>query len=115
MRQRRYAGKYRARGEPSHRIGVEFSRDTRNLTAFEGAEGCGRSSRAESSAAPPLPSGNHRWPEVAALAKPLNSAGPVPPVGGSCAAYRPPIKTDCAKLRPALSRVDDHRVRVLPG
>ena len=39
LRQRRYAGKYRARVEPSHRIGVEFSRDTRNLTAFEGADG----------------------------------------------------------------------------
>ena len=36
---RRYADKYRARGEPIHLIGVEFSRDTRNLTAFEVAAG----------------------------------------------------------------------------
>ena len=39
LRQRRYAAKYRARGEPIHLIGVEFSRDTRNLTAFEVAAG----------------------------------------------------------------------------
>ena len=37
--ERRYADKYRARGEPIHLIGVEFSRDTRNLTAFEVAAG----------------------------------------------------------------------------
>ena len=39
LQQRRYADKYRARGEPIHLIGVEFSRDTRNLTAFEVAAG----------------------------------------------------------------------------
>ena len=31
----RYAEKYRARGEPIHLVAVEFSRDTRNVTAFE--------------------------------------------------------------------------------
>ena len=31
---RDYAAKYRGRGEPIHLIGVEFSRDTRNVTAF---------------------------------------------------------------------------------
>ena len=39
LRQRRYADKYRGRGEPIHLIGVEFSRETRNVTAFEVAEG----------------------------------------------------------------------------
>ena len=39
LQERRYADKYRARGEPIHLIGVEFSRDTRNLTAFEVADG----------------------------------------------------------------------------
>ena len=38
LQERRYADKYRARGEPIHLIGVEFSRDTRNLTAFEVAD-----------------------------------------------------------------------------
>ena len=39
LQERRYADKYRARGEPIHLIGVEFSRDTRNVTAFEVAAG----------------------------------------------------------------------------
>ena len=39
LRERDYAAKYRARGEPIHLIGVEFSRDNRNLTAFEVADG----------------------------------------------------------------------------
>ncbi len=39
LRQRRYADKYRGRGEPIHLIGVEISRETRNVTAFEVAEG----------------------------------------------------------------------------
>ena len=39
LRERRYADKYRGRGEPIHLIGVEFSRETRNVTAFEVAEG----------------------------------------------------------------------------
>ena len=39
LRERDYAAKYRDRGEPVHLIGVEFSRDTRNVTAFEVAPG----------------------------------------------------------------------------
>ena len=39
LRERRYADKYRGRGEPIHLIGVEFSRQTRNVTAFEVADG----------------------------------------------------------------------------
>ena len=39
LRERRYADKYRGRGEPIHLIGVEFSRNTRNVTAFEVADG----------------------------------------------------------------------------
>ena len=39
LRERRYADKYRASGEPIHLIGVEFSRETRNVTAFEVADG----------------------------------------------------------------------------
>ena len=39
LQERRYADKYRARGEPIHLVGVEFSRDTRNLTAFAVADG----------------------------------------------------------------------------
>ncbi len=39
LQERRYADKYRATGEPIHLIGVEFSRDTRNVTAFEVAAG----------------------------------------------------------------------------
>ena len=35
LQERRYADQYRATGEPIHLIGVEFSRATRNLTAFE--------------------------------------------------------------------------------
>ena len=38
LQERRYADKYRASGEPIHLIGVEFSRATRNLTAFETAD-----------------------------------------------------------------------------
>ncbi|MDP2094466.1 MAG: PD-(D/E)XK nuclease domain-containing protein, partial [Hydrogenophaga sp.] len=30
-----YADKYRARGEPIHLIGVEFSKDSRNVVGFE--------------------------------------------------------------------------------
>ena len=37
LRERDYAAKYRGRGEPIHLIGVEFSRKTRTLTAFEAA------------------------------------------------------------------------------
>ena len=39
LRNRRYADKYRGRGEPIHMVGVEFSRKARNVTAFEVAEG----------------------------------------------------------------------------
>ena len=39
LRARDYAAKYRGRGEPIHLIGVEFSRETRNVTAFEVADG----------------------------------------------------------------------------
>ena len=39
LRERRYADKYRAAGEAIHLIGVEFSRETRNVMAFEVAEG----------------------------------------------------------------------------
>ena len=35
LRAKRYADKYRGRGEPIHLIGVEFSRETRNVAAFE--------------------------------------------------------------------------------
>ena len=38
LQERRYADKYRGRGEPIHLIGVEFSRNTRNITAFESAD-----------------------------------------------------------------------------
>ena len=34
LRERGYADKYRASGDPIHLIGVEFSRETRNVTAF---------------------------------------------------------------------------------
>ena len=34
LRERGYADKYRSSGEPIHLIGVEFSRETRNVTAF---------------------------------------------------------------------------------
>ncbi len=39
LRERGYADKYRGRGEPIHLIGVELSRRTRNVTAFELADG----------------------------------------------------------------------------
>ena len=39
LRERGYADKFRAAGEPIHLIGVEFSRETRNVTAFEVADG----------------------------------------------------------------------------
>ena len=39
LRERDYAARYRGRGEPIHLIGVEFSRQTRNVTAFEVADG----------------------------------------------------------------------------
>ena len=39
LQERDYAAKYRGRGEPIHLIGVEFSRRTRNVTAFEVAAG----------------------------------------------------------------------------
>ena len=39
LRERDYAAKYRGGGGPIHLIGVEFSRDTRNVTAFEVAAG----------------------------------------------------------------------------
>ncbi len=35
LRERGYADKYRASGEPIHLVGVEFSKDARNVTAFE--------------------------------------------------------------------------------
>ena len=35
LRERRYAEKYRHLGEPIHLIGVEFSREMRNLAGFE--------------------------------------------------------------------------------
>ena len=37
LRERRYADKYRAAGDANHLIGVEFSRATRNIIAFETA------------------------------------------------------------------------------
>ena len=35
LQERDYAAKYRGRGEPIYLIGVEFSRETRTLAAFE--------------------------------------------------------------------------------
>ena len=35
LQERDYAAKYRGRGEPIHLVGVEFSRETRTLAAFE--------------------------------------------------------------------------------
>jgi len=35
LKRRRYADEYRNLGEPIHLVAVEFSKDTRNLTAFE--------------------------------------------------------------------------------
>jgi len=37
LRERDYAAKYRASGRPVHLIGIEFSRETRNIVAFETA------------------------------------------------------------------------------
>ena len=37
LRERGYADKYRASGRPIHLIGVEFSKETRNVAAFEAA------------------------------------------------------------------------------
>ena len=39
LQERDYAAKHRGSGEPIHLIGVEFSRRTRNVTAFEVADG----------------------------------------------------------------------------
>ena len=39
LQERGYADKYRGLGEPIHLIGVEFSRDPRNVTAFDVAAG----------------------------------------------------------------------------
>ena len=39
LRERDYAARYRGRGEPIHLVGVEVSRKTRNVTAFEVADG----------------------------------------------------------------------------
>ena len=38
LRERGYADKYRVHGEPIHLIGVELSREKRNVTAFEAAD-----------------------------------------------------------------------------
>ena len=35
LRERGYVDKYRASGEPIHLIGVEFSKEARDVTAFE--------------------------------------------------------------------------------
>jgi hypothetical protein len=35
IKERGYADKYRGRGEPIHLVGVEFSRDSRNIVAFD--------------------------------------------------------------------------------
>ena len=39
LQKRDYAAKYRGSGEPIHLIGVELSRRTRNVTAFQVADG----------------------------------------------------------------------------
>ena len=39
LQERDYAAKYRGEGQPIHLIGVEFSRDARNVTAFDVAAG----------------------------------------------------------------------------
>ena len=39
LRSRDYAAKYRHLNEPNHLVAVEFSRETRNVTAFEVADG----------------------------------------------------------------------------
>ena len=38
LRERGYAEKYRASGEPVQLVGVEFSEESRNITTFEIAE-----------------------------------------------------------------------------
>ena len=38
LQERDYAARHQGRGEPIHVIGVEFSRQTRNVTAFEVAD-----------------------------------------------------------------------------
>ena len=35
LKAKRYADKYRALGQPIHLIGVEFSKDERNIVAFD--------------------------------------------------------------------------------
>ena len=35
LKEKGYADKYRGLDQPIHLIGVEFSKDTRNITAFE--------------------------------------------------------------------------------
>ena len=35
IKERGYADKYRARGEPIHLIGIEFSKTSRNVAGFE--------------------------------------------------------------------------------
>ena len=35
LKERRYAEKYLSSGEPVHLIGIEFSRETRNVVAFD--------------------------------------------------------------------------------
>ena len=35
LKEKRYADKYRALGQPIHLIGIEFSKDARNVAAFE--------------------------------------------------------------------------------
>ena len=35
LQERRYADKYRALGQPIHLIAVEFSKDERNIAAFD--------------------------------------------------------------------------------
>ena len=35
LKEKRYADKYRAMGQPIHLIAVEFSKETRNLVALE--------------------------------------------------------------------------------
>ena len=39
LQERGYADKYRARGHPIHLIGVEFSRESRNITSIEALAG----------------------------------------------------------------------------
>ena len=39
LQARRYADKYRALGQPIHLIGVEFSKDERNVAAFDVEQG----------------------------------------------------------------------------